>query len=154
MEYMLDTHVVLFSVIQLERPAALATAAQLGQFFVCFEADTEHVGVRKRLWPAWFRFHVVPVSMQDIGRLGGVVLGEQRMDKGKDRTSGLADMDAPTMLYRRSKRSPESLLGCIPRDSACLHDGPITRPAGVAARRAHVTLLCSTVTSSQLTMHC
>jgi hypothetical protein len=42
-----DSHVVLFSVVRLERLAALVTTAQLREFLIRFESDAERVGVRR-----------------------------------------------------------------------------------------------------------
>jgi len=73
-----DPHVILFSVIQLERLAVLFTTAQLGEFLVCFEPDTESVGVR--FWCVWIRLYVVPAHGGEVGRLRGMVLGVRHIE--------------------------------------------------------------------------
>ena len=64
---LVDSHIVLFSVIRLERLAALVTMAQLREFLVRFEPDTERVGVRH--CSVWFRLYVVPIYADDVAEL-------------------------------------------------------------------------------------
>lgn len=95
-----DSHVVLFSVIRLERLAVLVTTAQLREFLVRFESDAERVGVRR--WSAWFHLYVVPIYAEDVGQLCDMDLAVQFIGETKGRTSG--EVDGPGVCWYMAER--------------------------------------------------
>ena len=87
------SHVILSPVIQLKRLSALATAAQLVEFFVCLEADAEPVGVRKGVWNTGFHFYIVSLCMRDVGELGGIVMEGQGNESRAPTLAGEEDIE-------------------------------------------------------------